>query len=289
MKHAYTDIPSGQVYYESEGAGEPLVCLHQTHWSSREFVNLIPLLAKSFRVIAPDLPGYGLSDAAPHKWCRVEDWTAAMRQFLDALGLKKVTLVGSHASAKLALELAAAYPGRVKAAVLYGCGIYDKNQGRGYDLNAPWPKQDQTTTLTERIALTRKLQQAKAEIPVSGLHFYETWNDLIRLEPAAEAEIIQNAFLACVRAYDKRCSFNSGTLSDLDYKLEVRAPLVKCPVMLAVGSNDVIRAPIYQAPEAAAKLIRGCKVARIEGAGNFGLSSSAPPLAREILAFLKKT
>jgi pimeloyl-ACP methyl ester carboxylesterase len=286
MKHAYAETPSGQIYYDSEGKGEPVVCLHQTTWSSREYANLIPKISKSFKVIAPDLLGYGLSDPAPQKWSRVEDWVSSVIQFLDALGIKKTSLIGSHAGAMLVLELAASHPGRISKLVLYGCGIYNKNAGRNFDPNSPWSKQVQTATLAERIALARKLQKAKPEIPVSGLHFFDTWNDLIRLDPAADAETIQNAFLACVRTYDKRSTANSGSLNDLEYNLERSASLVKCPSLLAIGSRDVIVPPIFKTPESVAKIIPRCKAARIEGAGNFGLSTAAAPMAKQILAFL---
>jgi len=287
MKHAFADTALGQLYYESEGKGEPLVCLHQTSWSSQEYANLIPLLSESFQVFAPDLLGYGLSEAAPPTWSRVEDWVASLVQFLDAMGIKKASLIGSHVGAKLALELAASQPRRVNRVVLYGCGIYAKNTGRKYDPKAPWSKQVQTTTLAERIALTRKLREAKAEVPITGLHFYEIWLSLLREDPAADAETIQNAFLANVRTYDKRCTFNGGTLSDLEYNVEGRAPLVKCPSLLAIGDNDIIAAPIYKPAESVAKVLPRCKVARVKDAGSLGLSTTPAPLAKAILRFLE--
>jgi len=288
MKHAYAETPSGLIYYDVEGQGEPVICLHQTTWSSREFIKLMSFLSPNHQVIALDLLGYGMSDPAPEGWGRVEDWSASVVQFMDAIGIKKATLMGSHAGSKLAVEVAVSHPNRIKGIALYGCGIYDENTERKYDPNSPWSKEVQTTTHSERIALTRKLQQIKAEIPVSGLHFYNMFMDLIQKDPAADAEVIQNAFLACVRTYDKRTTFNSGTMSDFEYKLESRAKAVKCPAVLIVGSSDMIGAPICKAPDAVAKLIPGCSTARIEEAGNFGLSYAAASVSKEIIAFLNK-
>ncbi len=59
MKKAYADLPEGQIHYLTAGEGEPLVLLHQTPLSLDEYLDMIPSLAKSNKVIAMDSPGYG--------------------------------------------------------------------------------------------------------------------------------------------------------------------------------------------------------------------------------------
>ena len=135
--------------------------------------------------------------------------------------------------------------------------------------------------------LTRKQREAKAEVPVTGLHFYEKWTALLREDPGADAETIQDAFVASVRTYDKRTTYNSGTLSDLEYDVEGRAAAAKCPTLLAIGDKDIIAAPIYKPAEAVAKAVGKCRVAHVKDAGSLGLSTAAAPLAKAMLAFFK--
>jgi pimeloyl-ACP methyl ester carboxylesterase len=72
--------------------GRPVLALHgwpQHHWEYRDLLADPP---PGMRIIAPDLPGYGWSGPAPHKWAK-EDVATDLFALLDALGLKRVLLV----------------------------------------------------------------------------------------------------------------------------------------------------------------------------------------------------
>ena len=71
----------------------PVLALHgwpQHHWAYKELLADPP---PGLRIIAPDLPGYGWSGPAPHKWAK-EDVASDVLALLDALGLGRVLLVG---------------------------------------------------------------------------------------------------------------------------------------------------------------------------------------------------
>ncbi|MCV7237342.1 alpha/beta fold hydrolase [Mycolicibacterium celeriflavum] len=73
--------------------GRPVVALHgwpQHHWVYRDLLADPPA---GLRIIAPDLPGYGWSGPAPHRWAK-DDVAADALALLDALGLDRVLLVG---------------------------------------------------------------------------------------------------------------------------------------------------------------------------------------------------
>jgi pimeloyl-ACP methyl ester carboxylesterase len=73
--------------------GRPVVALHgwpQHHWVYRDLLADPPY---GLRIVAPDLPGYGWSGPAPHKWAK-EDVASDVLALLDALGLDRVLLVG---------------------------------------------------------------------------------------------------------------------------------------------------------------------------------------------------
>ncbi|MDT7795943.1 MAG: hypothetical protein QOD59_5384 [Mycobacterium sp.] len=72
--------------------GRPVLALHgwpQHHWAYNDLLADPP---PGMRIIAPDLPGYGWSGPAPHKWEK-EDVASDVLALLDALGLDRVLLV----------------------------------------------------------------------------------------------------------------------------------------------------------------------------------------------------
>lgn len=79
-----------------------------------------PSLAEHFRVIAPDLPGFGATAALPSM--SVESLLEWIRQFLDALGIEQVALGGHAFGALLARLFAAAYPPYVVALIMINGG-----------------------------------------------------------------------------------------------------------------------------------------------------------------------
>jgi pimeloyl-ACP methyl ester carboxylesterase len=73
--------------------GRPVIALHgwpQHHWAYRDLLAGPP---PGLRIIAPDLPGYGWSGPAPHKWAK-EDVASDVLALADALGLDRFLLVG---------------------------------------------------------------------------------------------------------------------------------------------------------------------------------------------------
>jgi len=73
--------------------GRPVIALHgwpQHHWVYRDLLANPP---EGLRIIAPDLPGYGWSGPAPHRWAK-EDVAADVLALMDALGIGRALLVG---------------------------------------------------------------------------------------------------------------------------------------------------------------------------------------------------
>ena len=111
-----------QVHYRVAGAGAPVVLLHQSPRSSAELEPLMRVLAPHFLVIAPDTPGFGLSGpVAPSSHePTIDAFADALVSMLDALGLERVGLYGTHTGAIVAVRLASRYPSRIAALVANG-------------------------------------------------------------------------------------------------------------------------------------------------------------------------
>ena len=132
----YTNIDAAdgttlRIHYLDEGPrdGEVILCMHgQPSWSYL-YRKMIPILtAAGFRVIAPDLIGFGRSD----KPTRIEDYSYSghvdwMSQWLTRTGLESITLVCQDWGGLIGLRLAAAFPERFARLVIANTGLPNSN------------------------------------------------------------------------------------------------------------------------------------------------------------------
>jgi pimeloyl-ACP methyl ester carboxylesterase len=102
--------------------GPPLLLLHG--WGATVYLwnrNILDLAAAGIRVIVPDLPGHGLSDAPDGAGeYTLERFVFRVRALLDALGVARATVAGQSMAGKVALALARDHPARVASVMLFG-------------------------------------------------------------------------------------------------------------------------------------------------------------------------
>ncbi len=108
----------GDLHYEDRGAGAPVVLVHGWSSSSAAFSEEIPILARSRRVVAPDLRGHGLS--APGAPFALGDLARDLASLAGALALERAVLVGWSLGAQVALAALPLLGGRIAALVLVG-------------------------------------------------------------------------------------------------------------------------------------------------------------------------
>ncbi len=109
--------------YHDVGSGAPVVLLHGSGPGVSAWANwrlAISELAKNFRVLAPDLLGFGYTEQPAGVQYNMDTWVAHALGFLDALKLDKVGLVGNSFGGGLALNLATRHPDRITRMVLMG-------------------------------------------------------------------------------------------------------------------------------------------------------------------------
>jgi pimeloyl-ACP methyl ester carboxylesterase len=124
IERHYLYVGERRVHYRRAGSGPPLVMLHAAPNSSLVLEPLIAPLAEARTVIALDAPGYGESEPLALRRPTIRDYAHALGETLDALGLDRVDLYGSHTGAKTAVAFAGIRPDRVRKLVLEGYGIY---------------------------------------------------------------------------------------------------------------------------------------------------------------------
>jgi haloalkane dehalogenase len=118
------------VRYVDEGDGPTVLMVHGTPSWSFLYRHLVRGLRDRFRCVAPDLPGFGLSERPPGDACRPEDQARRLTAFVDALGLKDLTLVVHDFGGPIGLAHALTRPDDVRRLVLFNTWMWSL-AGRG--------------------------------------------------------------------------------------------------------------------------------------------------------------
>jgi len=115
----YVEVDGRQVYVEQQGTGQVVVLLHGFGESSYSWRRVMPELARSFRVVAPDLNGFGWTERPrdPQSYTR-EGQERLVLGVLGALGVTRAHFVGHSYGGSLTLFLAARHPDLVRSMVL---------------------------------------------------------------------------------------------------------------------------------------------------------------------------
>jgi pimeloyl-ACP methyl ester carboxylesterase len=149
------------VFYREAGpANAPLVLLlHGFPTSSFQYRELIPRLADRYRVIAPDLPGFGFTDVPPERRYKYtfDALANTILAFADALNLKRYALYVFDYGAPTGFRLAMARPERIIASVSQNGNAYEEGLG---DAWAPIRQYWKNPTPENREALRQALSPA---------------------------------------------------------------------------------------------------------------------------------
>ncbi len=119
-----------QVHYRRVGSGPLVILFHQSPLSSHDMLATMERWKSHFTCIAPDSPGFGLSDPLGVKVASMEDFADAAIEFMDALGIERASVYGFHTGAMISAALAAAYPERIACAVANGYVMMSEEEKR---------------------------------------------------------------------------------------------------------------------------------------------------------------
>jgi len=120
-----TAIANGiETNYLEDGSGDDTVLLiHGSGPGVTSYANwrlVIPSLATKFRVIAPDMVGFGYSERPENVDYSVQTWADQVIGLMDTLGIEKTSLVGNSFGGAIALRIATQHPERIDKLVLMG-------------------------------------------------------------------------------------------------------------------------------------------------------------------------
>src|SRR5213592_3499978 len=118
----YAEVNGINLYYETHGAGRPLILLHGGLGSGEMFGPVLPVLAERHQVIAVDLQGHGRT-ADIDRPIDVRLMAGDIAALIDHLGLAAPDVVGYSLGGGVALQTAARYPAKVRRLVLVSANL----------------------------------------------------------------------------------------------------------------------------------------------------------------------
>jgi len=163
-QHAIVD--GNRIFYREAGAktAPTILLLHGFPTSSHMFRNLIPVLADRYHVIAPDLPGFGFSDAPDRKRFRYtfEHLAQIIDSFTQTIGLDRYAIYFFDYGAPVGLRLALAHPERVTALISQNGNAYEEGLSQGWNpIQKYWKEPTTENRAALRGFLTPEATQSK--------------------------------------------------------------------------------------------------------------------------------
>ena len=151
-KHVMVD--GNKIFYREAGprTAPTILLLHGFPTSSHMFRNLIPALADRYHVVAPDLPGFGFSDAPGHKQFRYtfENLAKVIDKFTQSIGIERFAIYVFDYGAPVGFRLALAHPERITAIISQNGNAYEEGLSQGWN---PIQKYWKEPTAENRAAL----------------------------------------------------------------------------------------------------------------------------------------
>jgi pimeloyl-ACP methyl ester carboxylesterase len=252
LRYADVAVEGRRIHYATEGGGPPLLLLHGLPLDHRLWAPAIPYLSGRFRVVAPDLPGFGGSEAGEQDGAP-DQLVRTIAGFVTAARLVPCAVAGAGLGGSAALWLAARYPERVSALVAVGAlGL------------EPWPA-------TAQAGLARSLRRVPGLLSLA-----------MRLAPRAQArwylrsaladeqlidEALVNQVAATLRARSGRRALVRA-LARLDEwrKLGRQLGALRAPTLLVWGERDALYGLL--AAERLRHAIPAARLTTLPGAGH---------------------
>jgi pimeloyl-ACP methyl ester carboxylesterase len=267
VEHRFVEAGGLRMHVAEAGAGEPLLLVHGWPQNWYQWRGVIQRLAGSRRLIAPDLRGFGWSDAPPGP-VSPDVFARDLIALLDAMGLERVDLAGHDWGGFTSLLLAARHPERLRKVVA---------------LSAPHPWLRITPRLALEswrawyaVALAAGLVERSPRLPQwfirrEGVHAEDVAVYAGRLREPARAAATTRLYRSYLR-----------TLRDAVGK-RAEEPRTSVPALLMIGERDMA-----VTPRLAEGLERGGEHLRFEllpGAGHFVCDTHANVVADRLRSF----
>jgi len=269
------------VFYREAGleSAPTILLLHGFPTSSNMFRNLIPLLANSFRVLAPDYPGFGLSSMPDHKSFAYtfENLTNIVEQFVETLNLKKYSLYVMDYGAPIGYRLALRLPDRVQALIVQNGNAYEEGLLEFWNpIKKYWAEATPENRKALNFLVDQKSTQWQYETGVADKTLLDptAWIlDQVGLDRPGNLEIQMDLFLSY------------GTNVPLYPEFQAFFRKYQPPTLIVWGKNDFIFPPQGAAPYS--RDLKNLETHLLD-TGHFALETHGGEIADRMESFLLK-
>ena len=159
IAYRFADVDGLNVFYREAGASDApkLLLLHGFPSSSHMFRDLIPLLADRFHIIAPDLPGFGLTAMPPRGEFdyTFDNIARVIDRFTEVVGFDRFAVYVFDYGAPTGFRLAVKHPERILAIISQNGNAYEEGLSEGWNpIQAYWqdPSQENRQALRTLLA-----------------------------------------------------------------------------------------------------------------------------------------
>ncbi len=266
-------LPQGPIHYEEEGEGIPLVCVHGYLMGGDLFAGLGERLAgRGFRVIRPTWPLGAHRDAVEGEHDRGPEGVAAtVADFLDALELEDVVLLGNDTGGAICQLVVTSRPERVARLVLTNCDAFDNFPPAPFGLLRPIARMGalRPTLASMRLGPVRRSFLGFGLLSHAGVdHLAEQW-----VQPPLEDRDVLRDLVA----------FTLGLDATLTQQAARRLPSFDRPVLIAWATDDRLF-PMDHARRLA-ELLPDARLETIADSRAFSMIDQPDRLADAVAAF----
>ena len=161
IKHRHVDVDGLKLFYREAGPVDApvILLLHGFPSSSHMFRDLMPRLAARFRLIAPDLPGFGRSELPSRERFRYSfaHLAEVIGRFTEVIGVPRFAIYIFDYGAPTGLRLALAHPERIAAIITQNGNAYEEGLSDGWNpIRAYWQEPSPANRATLRGMLTEE-------------------------------------------------------------------------------------------------------------------------------------
>ena len=229
----FITIKGVKLHYVIAGEGPGIVLVHGASSNLREFSSsILPILAKSHRVIAFDRPGYGFSERPSEEkaWLNPAQVAALLLDASEALGMQKPLLVGHSWAGSVVMSAMVFMPERIAGGVLIS-GVAGHWTG---PLN--W-----TYTLAEQRPWLSKLFAWTLVQPLGKYYLQEGLEEVFAPDPVPEGQVERSGIALALRP--KTYLNNVRDMNELSFYMQTLSPHyneVKLPLLIIHGEADTL-------------------------------------------------
>lgn len=270
LEERFVELKGARMRYFIGGEGSPLILVHGLGGAAANWTELAPLLARNRRLLVPDLPGHGGSEALPAV-SGLEPFADRVALVAEHEGMLPAPLVGHSLGGTVVLRLALRRPDDISAVVLAAAA--------GLSIGSLWGRQ--VLSLFSTVRPGRVAARCRGLVSRSNLLRRFVFGFVSVADPPSLTDEAVDGFLAAHLLHTDLHSAWEALRAD-DPRQELVA--VRCPVLVLWGAEDV-QLPLDDAFEYARRLRAPLRV--IPGCGHLLIGERPDACAHAIDDFLR--